>query len=157
MTPECRKTIQELIMHFKYKCTVDTFKEYEDKVWTAISKYEYLSEDFIIGFRDEVDWDYISAFQKLSEKFIREFQDRVYWPWLSYTQTLSEDFIREFQHKIRWEMLMLNDIKINFDNFSDLFFLEFADKIKNCGTEEQIQRLEKIQNKVIDRTYDIIF
>ncbi len=68
--------------------------------WTTVSKYKYLSEDFIKEFKDKVNWPYISAHQKLSEDFIREFQDRIDWHNISIYQKLSEKFIREFQDNI---------------------------------------------------------
>ena len=47
------------------------------KNWQALSRHEFLTEDFIREFKDEVDWFWISMFQHLSEDFIREFKDKV--------------------------------------------------------------------------------
>ena len=43
-------------------------------------------------FKNEVDWESISKYQKLSENFIIEFQNKVDWYKISKNQTLSEDF-----------------------------------------------------------------
>ena len=45
--------------------------------WYYISKYQALSEEFLIEFSDKVDWYNISGYQKLSKKFIRENFDKL--------------------------------------------------------------------------------
>jgi len=59
--------------------------------------FENFSEVEIQSF---IDWDKISAHQYLTEDFIRKFQDQLLWDVISHFQQLSEDFIEEFQHRI---------------------------------------------------------
>jgi len=65
-------------------------KDIKKWYWIEISKYQYLTEDFIREFKDKVDWWYISYYQELSEPFIREFKDKVDWWYISYYQKLSK-------------------------------------------------------------------
>lgn len=156
MTPECQETIKKLIDYFEYDCTVDTFREYKHTNWEEISRDGYLSEDFIIEFQNKVYWMGISAHQKLSESFIRKFKDKVDWRWIYSCQKLSENFVAEFQHKICWGLFLMGRNQKDINNFSDIFFIEFAKQIKEFGKKEHIQRLENILNQTVDRTYDII-
>lgn len=178
MTPKCRQTIAELINYFEYNCTVDTFDTFKDLggfAWDQVSAYPYvpetiltpqqlldrdtqptLSEDFIHQFQEDVWWGYISYYQKLSENFIRDFQDKVQWHNVSFYQQLSESFIMEFQHKIKWSSLLARECLFSKPLFSNIFLLQFSDKIKQLGSEEQKDRLKNIGKHTIDRTYDII-
>ena len=54
--------LKELTSEIKYK---DILERYNYN-WNQISKYEYLSEEFIECYKDKVNWDYISTYQKLS-------------------------------------------------------------------------------------------
>lgn len=206
MTPECIQTIKDLITYLDLECDVDSFETVVSSrwknMWTDISRYRYLSEDFIRHFKDKLDWLFISACQKLPEEFIREFQNKVYWMQISAFQELSEDFIREFRHKVNWDIIprehkvsenlireFQNEInwrgvsmfqelsedfirefrhKVDWDLmltcnrnircecFSDSFYRDFADEIKELGTKKQKQRLKDILNRTVDMTYDII-
>src|SRR3712207_7086110 len=45
--------------------------------WGEISKYQYLTEEFIEKYKDKLYWNSISRYQKLSESFIERYKDRV--------------------------------------------------------------------------------
>ena len=111
------------------------------------SKYQKLSENFIIEFQDKVDWDWIPKYQKLSEDFIREFQDKIYWTYISKYQKLSENFIREFQDKVDWDCIseyqklsyeFIEEFKLNIDENNWLYkSTEFKkQQIVDCGLYE---------------------
>ena len=51
--------------------------------WGEISKYCYLTEDFIEAHEDQVSWNWISRRQKLSEEFIEKHKDKVNWFFIS--------------------------------------------------------------------------
>lgn len=94
--------------------------EFQHKVcWYEISQHQVLSEDFIRKFQDKVDWVSISEFQILSEDFIREFQNVVSWDRISEHQELSEDFIREFRNDLNWYRISMNQ------KLSEEFIIEF--------------------------------
>jgi hypothetical protein len=61
--------------------------------WWYISKYQILSEPFIIKYKDLVHWYNISKYQILSEPFIIKYKDLVDWVYISEYQKLSENFL----------------------------------------------------------------
>jgi len=97
--------------------------DFSKEEWEEISAYNYLSEEFIKEFKDEVIWFYISCSQKLSEDFIREFKDKVNWIYISSYQKLSEAFIGEFKDKVIWEYVSI------YQKLSGRFIDEFIDYI----------------------------
>ena len=48
------------------------------KDWISISKYQYLSEEFIEKYADKLDWEIISDYQKLSEEFMEKYADKLF-------------------------------------------------------------------------------
>ncbi len=102
----------------------DFIREFADDVsWNRISSCQHLSEDFIREFKDRVNWGCISHYQHLSEDFIREFKDEVTWGWVLISQRLSEDFIREFADRVTWVYLSMHQ------QLSEDFIREFKDKV----------------------------
>ena len=105
----------------------DIIKKYNND-WFEISRHQYLTEDFIRKYQDELYWYYISTCQILSEDFIIEFKEKVYWKYIFIYQKLSEKFIiehvTEYKDKVDWEYiswyknLSLQFIKDNIDNLS---------------------------------------
>ena len=71
-----------------------------NSIWTTISFYHTLCEEFIFKFKDKVIWKYISCRQKLSEKFIRENKDKVSWYYITRYQNISPKFILEFNDRV---------------------------------------------------------
>jgi len=123
MKNSVKKETKELIKEENLNCSVEEFKDKiswnyrylfqtvsEDKAnWWNISKYQYLSEDFIKEFQDKINWYWISKKQILSEDFIREFKDKVDWIVISECQKLSEKFAKEFKDKIsEYSLTVLN-------------------------------------------------
>ena len=104
--------------------------------WRALSEHQYLSEDFIREFKDDVSWHRVSSCQHLSENFIREFKDKVNWGCISHYQHLSEDFIREFKNDVSWGWVLISQ------HLSESFIREFADKF-NWRLIPQFQRLSE--------------
>lgn len=76
-----------------------------DFYWYLISKYRYLSEEFIEKYRDKLYWDWISIEQNLSESFIEKYKDKVDWICISEQQTLSEAFIEKYKDYVDWEYI----------------------------------------------------
>lgn len=44
--------------------------------WGYITEHEYLSEEFIREFQEDVIWWKVSMFQEISDSFIGEFEDK---------------------------------------------------------------------------------
>lgn len=159
MTPKCKQTIAELIGYFGYNCNVNTFKSHKGKCWEFISMYQFLSEDFMREFAHKISWYWIPVYQKLSENFMIEYHDKIDWWQVSRWQKMSESFLLKFQHKISWAALFECNHLVRHFNFSDDFYIEctgYADMIRESGTVEEIEKLEEIENRPVDRTYDII-
>ena len=57
---------------FRYFHKVFTWRD-----WEQISKYQYLSENFIRDFQNNVNWYTISNYQKLSDSFKKEFENNL--------------------------------------------------------------------------------
>ena len=115
--------------------------------WQALSRHEFLTEDFIRDFEDEVDWYCISRYQRLSEDFIREFQDRLEMFWIAQYQILSEDFIRDFKNKLDWSLIS------KCQHLSEDFIREFKDYV-NWEYISQYQHLsEDFIGEFTDRVY----
>lgn len=115
--------------------------------WKEISKFKYLTEDFIREFQDKVNWLLVSKNQKLSESFIREFQDKVNWSIISSSQILSEDFIIEFKDKVNWDIIFVYQSLSN--EFIEKFYSIDGSR-KNCSTIKD----EDIPTNNIDNSQD---
>ncbi|MFN3551378.1 MAG: hypothetical protein ACK4WJ_06195, partial [Endomicrobiia bacterium] len=62
--------------------SIEEYKEITGRVrvnWKKVSRFRYLSEEFIERYKDKVEWDLISKSQKLSEEFIEKYKDKVDW------------------------------------------------------------------------------
>ncbi len=74
--PRCIKDI--IIEYVKELYNYEIIEMYEND-WERISKHEYLPEEFIEKYEDNVHWYYISCYQKLSKEFIEKYKDNVKW------------------------------------------------------------------------------
>lgn len=118
-----------------------------DYIWFDIFEYHKLSENFIRKYVEQYDndiWSVISKYQTLSEDFIIEFKDKVDWYDISGKQKFSEEFALKFHNELDWSLiirrkLFLLDFYIQNMNFltneelSDLLsdYPEFATMVKN--------------------------
>ena len=103
---------QESIIYFenKYNKKINHFNNYE---WIEISKFKYLTEEFMEKYQNEIVWGCISEFQKLSEDFIEKYQNKIDWYFVSKCQYLSGEFINK--HKKRMDFYyMSKQNKINY-------------------------------------------
>lgn len=91
--------------------------------WSAISRDEKLTEDFMRKYSKKIKWNIICYSQKLSEAFIEEFINKIYWEEICTWQTLSEDFIRKYKDKVDWREISEHQI------LSNDFICEFKDKV----------------------------
>jgi len=114
--------------------------------WIEISKYQYLSEDFIEKYKNEVYWGCISAYQSLSEDFIERYQDKVNWCWISMHQSLSEEFIEKHENKVYWNCIS------RYQSLSEEFIEKYKDKL-NWG---YISKCQSLSEKFIYKHQDKI-
>src|SRR3712207_7465640 len=63
--------------------------------WNKISKYQYLTEEFIEKHQNELNWRCISRYQKLSGEFIEKYKNKIDWEQISAKQELSEELDRK--------------------------------------------------------------
>lgn len=113
--------------------------------WNAVSKYQYLSIDFMRDYKDSLNWYYISETQLISDEFLSEFSDKVDWFRVS-RRPLTENTITKFKDFLNWDYISLyqqyseefaeeHQDKLNFrrclikNNFSEEFILRWAHKI----------------------------
>ena len=93
---------------YKYRVPLSIIRKYhkdfQTNEWHMISKYQKLSEKFIIEFQDKVSWEDISCFQILSKDFIRKFKDKIDWYFLTRYHKLSDSFREEFADKLSEEV-----------------------------------------------------
>jgi len=177
MTNACEKTIEQLIHFFKFKCSVEEFSAFKSIIsWLDISRYFYLSEDFMTEFQERLHWDVVSEVQRLSENFIRECKDKVSWTNISYSQILSEDFIIEFKDRVNWEWIctsqtLSNDfiekyeeyivwhsLIMNYNvNLSNNILTQFEDKIKPYLSLEEYNQIfgDIIKNRETNDFFNI--
>jgi hypothetical protein len=94
--------IEKIIEGQKLNCSIEEFEEKSDKrKWSIISRYQFLSEDFMRKFEDKLDWYWISRYQKLSEDFIREFHHKIDLFRIFYSgPKLSTDFLYDFRYEL---------------------------------------------------------
>jgi hypothetical protein len=45
---------------------------FDSAAWKVLSRYQFLSEQFIHDFSDKVDWDHIALYQNVSGKFLTD-------------------------------------------------------------------------------------
>jgi hypothetical protein len=45
---------------------------FDPAAWEVLSRYQFLSEQFILDFSNNVDWDYVALYQNVSSKFITD-------------------------------------------------------------------------------------
>lgn len=67
-------------------------EQYDKDIWSVISRYQTLSEDFINEFKDKVNWYDISGEQKFSEEFALKFHNKLYWAPIIRRKLFSIDF-----------------------------------------------------------------
>jgi len=82
--------------------------EFETKLdWKGVSRFQKLSEKFIIKFEDRVDFESITQYQynRLSINFIRKYQNKMEWEYISRKKSLPEDFMIEFKDKLNWKSI----------------------------------------------------
>jgi len=63
--------LKELELHLQEKYSED-ISSFSFELWSGISTYYFLSEEFIEKYSNQVDWRRICANQKLSEQFIEK-------------------------------------------------------------------------------------
>ncbi len=68
--------------------------------WSAISRHQMPSEEFVERNAHRMDWRAISRHQTLSEAFVERHADRVHWPAISIHQTLSEAFVERHADRV---------------------------------------------------------
>jgi 3-methyladenine DNA glycosylase Tag len=79
--------------------------------WCDISRECVLSEELIRKNKDKVYWINISKYQKLSEDFIIEFQDSIQFEWLIENKEL-ENYSESFQRFILMKIIDLKEKKL---------------------------------------------
>ena len=94
-----------------------------EKAWMRISKYEDLTEEFIIEFKMFLFWSNITLYSKLTNKILLECQHFIDWDILSESKDLSEEFIEEYADKLTWQLLSV------FQKMSDEFLIKHKDKM----------------------------
>jgi len=136
MTNECKKTIEELIKHFGYKCTVKNFRSCKGKSWSAMSACGFLSWDFILQFEDRIYWKNLLCNQKISENLFdkivvskQKYFDEVHisfkprrLTWIFKYQSISNKFLENFiekyyenMKKYQWEAVLdCQNVSIDF-------------------------------------------
>jgi len=149
---DVNNTIKKLIKHFKIDCTVDMFKYYEYLDWYDISRYQSLSEPFIIKYQNKIRWYWISYFQSLSEDFITKFQNYVDWDWISFKQTLSENFITKFQNYVNWDFILNK-----YYNLSDQFIIMNEDYIMQSNYTKYTKKLQIVKNDIQSQYHNNLF
>ncbi len=76
--------------------------------WINIITYNYLDEQVIEYFKDEINWKYLYENQKFSERFIEKYvscydnESEMYWTSICQFQELSERFIEKYADYVNW-------------------------------------------------------
>lgn len=81
--------------------------------WSFVFEYNQVSETFLRKHHSEFDrevWSVISAFQELSEDFMCEFKDELDWIEISQNQRFSEEFAVQFKLLLDWEAIIGRNI-----------------------------------------------
>jgi hypothetical protein len=111
------------ISKFRYLSNDFICKYYRLLNWNHVSRFQNLSETMIKKFKNYVNWKSISRYQKLSEQFIDIYYNNVKWKNISRYQQLSETFIRDHRHQVDWELIYKHQ------KLSNDFQEEFRDKV----------------------------
>ena len=80
-------------------------KKIDEEDWNTISKFTYLSENFMEKYKDKLDWFKISIYQRLSEDLIKKHKKKVNWTCISMHQKLSYSFIVKFKDYLDWNTI----------------------------------------------------
>ena len=102
-------TVNEIEKYFYDILNYITEKNAHTWEKNSLSKYPYLTEQFIEKHSDWLDWGFISYYQTLSEKFIEQHKDKIDWYLISERQKLSEKFILKYKNKLNWQKLTMNE------------------------------------------------
>jgi hypothetical protein len=76
--------------------------------WVKISRFKFLTEDFIRKNASKLDWDFISQYQNLSFDLVKDYQKSVNWDEITKNQNYGIYFIEEFKDKLNWFYLSYN-------------------------------------------------
>ena len=148
------------IITYRQFLSEEFIEKFQDNLsWYSISKYQYLSESFIEKYQDKVDWYCISLNQKLSEEFIEKYKDKVDWKRISNTQRLSESFIEKHCCYIDWRYILISQ------TLSKSFIKKLTYKVNGVYVEElynkhhrQMTEKERIKDmKSYAKKYDLEF
>lgn len=77
--------------------------------WSFVFEYTQVSEAFLRKYCSEFDtevWSVVSAFQELSEDFMCEFKDKLDWCEVSQNQEFSEEFAIRFKLLLEWDVVI---------------------------------------------------
>ena len=83
---------------FEYNIVPETFlhkysSEFDSEVWSVVSAFQELSEDFMCEYKDKLDWEEISQNQRFSKEFATRFKDKIEWTHVITRQMFDFDFL----------------------------------------------------------------
>ncbi len=97
---------------FYYQRLSDTFLRnhgpWNPADWYEISRFQNLSESFIIEFKDHVHWRCIWVYQTLSEAFIVKHAKKEDWFFIGQNKNLQRDFLNKYYPLLRKGLLALH-------------------------------------------------
>lgn len=105
--------IEKTFQYLKYlDYDITSFDTVAEK-WKFVFEYNQVSETMLRKHHSEFDrevWSVISAFQELSEDFMCEFKDELDWLEISQNQRFSEEFAVQFKLLLDWEAIIGRNI-----------------------------------------------
>ena len=118
--------------------------------WREVSRYQPLTEKFILECEDKVFWYFIFSYQKLSEQFILDNQKRSeiggMWRAISRNPYVADDFIEKHKKSIRWNSLFEHTERTE----------QFIEKYADIGDWNKISMFQKLTEEFVLKHQDKI-
>lgn len=113
----------------------DVLEKYFNKLSIArISKYSYLSDEFIRKFSGRLDFDLLSTYCVLSNEIIDEFSDKINFAYLSYYNKITLHVAKKYIDLIKKNHVLdnPNTTKEVYDFVHEKHFKTYIQNVYNC-------------------------
>ena len=98
MNEKVKKEFDKIVKELKLSANTSDFTNYD---WSCISRFQDLSGEFIMEFKNKVDWFEISRYQILSDSFIILNRDKLDLGYLIANDRVTEEFEKRLFRRVK--------------------------------------------------------
>lgn len=114
----------------KDKFDYNFYEEFRLKFhWEKISRYDYIAEDFIDLFSNDLDWNVLSSCQGLTPFLMGKYRDRIEWDEIKRNRTVDQNLVKHYDP---------NNIEYDTDEDVEMRLRQNNEVIIEIDTDEDI-------------------